>query len=928
VIEVSLLGPPRVERDGALLAFDTRKAVALLAHLALTDRARPRDALADLLWPGADPERARGALRRTLTSLRNAVGTEAVEATRDHVRLLRGERLTVDVDRFRALRTSGDLPGAVEVFRGEFLEGFAVRDAPDFEDWVRVEGEGLARELSGALADLVTEREAAGDTSTALQAARRWLALDPLHEPAHRALITLFARSGDRAAALTQYRECVRTLSRELGVPPLAETTALYDAVNSGSFDPGAPTAATVGSPGPVRVPVPVLPPFVGRADHLRDLLDAYGRVGPDGRVAVIAGEPGIGKTRLADELVSAVGGGGGQALVVRAHEDEASLAYAPLVEALRARVRADATWLASLDHAARAQAGRLVPELLAPGGARPEVGLDGPGAEARFLAGVWDAVVAACGRAGTAGAPAGVLVVDDLQWADDATVALLAYGLRRLGGRPVLVVLTWRTPFGHPVRRTATEAARTGGGTVCLPDRLGPEQVAELVALSRPGDADPEFAARLWERTEGVPLMLVEYLRSSVPASPDLPLPDSVRDVLRARLEPVSETGRQILSAAAVTGRSFAVDTVRAVSGRADEEAVTALEELVRRGLVREGPTGYDFAHEQLRSLVYEDTSLARRRLLHGRAATAPGTPVGAAARHLHLAGRDDEAARAHWDAARSARRVYAHAEALDHLRAAAALGHPDRVAVLTSTADVHTVLGDYPAALQTLQEAAAVAGPDELAGVEHRLGRLQHRRGEWALAEAHLLAALAALAAVSPDDTAARARVTADLSLAVDAMGDPGRAGALAREAATVAERAGDDLARCQAHNLLGMLATGAGDLASAVAELTRSRSLAEASGDADLRVAALNNLALAYREGGDLDSAAALTSEALQLCAGIGDRHREAALHNNLADLLHAAGRPDEAMAHLKTAVAIFAEIGEGDGNRAEVWQLVRW
>ena len=104
MIEVSLLGPPRVERDGALVAFDTRKAMALLAHLALTDRPRPRDALADLLWPGTDPDHARGALRRTLSTLRSAIGADLVEATRDHVRLVKGPAIAVDVDRFRRLR--------------------------------------------------------------------------------------------------------------------------------------------------------------------------------------------------------------------------------------------------------------------------------------------------------------------------------------------------------------------------------------------------------------------------------------------------------------------------------------------------------------------------------------------------------------------------------------------------------------------------------------------------------------------------------------------------------------------------------------------------------------------------------------------------------------------------------------------------------
>ena len=107
VIEVSLLGPPRVERDGVLVAFDTRKALAVLALLALADRPRTRDGLADLLWPGNDPAHARGALRRTLSALRSAVGGDLLEATSDHVRLVKGDGVAVDVDRFRDLGRRG-----------------------------------------------------------------------------------------------------------------------------------------------------------------------------------------------------------------------------------------------------------------------------------------------------------------------------------------------------------------------------------------------------------------------------------------------------------------------------------------------------------------------------------------------------------------------------------------------------------------------------------------------------------------------------------------------------------------------------------------------------------------------------------------------------------------------------------------------------
>ena len=922
MIEVQLLGPPRVERDSLALAFDTRKATALLAYLSLSDAPRPRDALADLLWHGADLAHARGALRRTLSALRGGLGAESLLTTRDHVRLLKGPGLQVDVDRFRELRAAGDLEGAVDIYRGDLLEGFVVRDAPEFEEWLAIEQAALRSELTTVLGSLAAAREAAGDVFGATALVRRWLALDALHEPAHQALIRLLAIAGDRATALVQYRECVRILSRELGVPPLRETTELYEAVNRGTFQ----TAPAVRLPGPAPPPDsvpaesigagPRTPAFVGRADELSSLVSAYGEIGMGGRVAVIEGEAGIGKTRLVDELEARVPG----AVVLRAsaYEDEGHLPYRPLIDLLRERMQQDAGWVAALDDTVLAETARLVPEVvsaLPPGRRLPEPGAtDGPGAEVRFLAALWETVVAAA-----AGTTPGVLVLDDAQWADEATLRWFSFGLRRLRRRPLLLVTVWRVPPEPPAHPAMTAAVRDSGGVHLSLHRLDERASGELVRSVRPEGADPSVVHRLWETTEGVPLMLVEFLRAT---DSEAPVPAGVRDALLARLAPISETGRQILSAAAVLGRSFDVETVRLVSGRTDEETVTAVEEVVRRGLVRERTTDYDFDHELLRTVVYDGTSLARRRLLHVRAADVAGPSLAAAARHLRLGGRDEAAADLFRRAGAEARQVFANEEALAHLRTALELGHPNRCALETAMADVQVVLGDYPGALLSLQNAAADAAPGELAGIEHRLGRLHVRRGEYALAEAHLVAALDAS---SPE---ARAGVLADRSLAVLSGGETDRARTLADEAAGLAGRTGDQSARCQALNLLGLIASTAGEVDTALDHLEQCRDLAESLGDADLQVAATNNLALVHRARGDLPVAVALTRTGLELCSRLGDRHREAALHNNLADLLHALDRGEESMEHLKLAVEIFAEVGEGDQLQPEIWKLVRW
>jgi tetratricopeptide (TPR) repeat protein len=338
-----------------------------------------------------------------------------------------------------------------------------------------------------------------------------------------------------------------------------------------------------------------------------------------------------------------------------------------------------------------------------------------------------------------------------------------------------------------------------------------------------------------------------------------------------------------------------------------------------------------YDFGHEKLRALVYEETSLARRRLLHRRVAESlvrrarrrreTGALAGQIAHHYQLAGQDEKAADYFRMAGEHARTLYANAEALSHFRAALALGHPDAAGLREAVGDLQTLLGEYGEALASYEAAAALGDRSRLHSIERKLGTVYQRLGEWELAESHFEAALG-----DTDSAGELARLHADLSLVAHQKGEPDLALERARRALELA--AGDERALAQAHNVLGVLASGSGDLESAGHHLERSLELAEALGDAAARIAALNNLALAYAEGGELGRALESAEAALELCVALGDRHREAALHNNLADLLHAAGRQEESMAHLKRAVEIFAEVGEEGELQPEIWKLVEW
>ncbi|MDQ4127724.1 MAG: AAA family ATPase [Actinomycetota bacterium] len=975
-----LLGSPRIERDGEPVRVDTRKAIALVAHLAVTRRRSGRDTLAALLWPEYGQTKARAALRRTLSVLNKALAEDWLEADRESVGLQR-DKIRVDVDRFRGLLAECQthehppsetcpaclplLAEAVTLYRGDFLAGFNLRDSPNFDDWQFFEAQSLRRELSDALQRLVRGHAERGEWESAIAYARRWLALDPLHEPAHRSLMQLYAWADQRTDALRQYRECVRVLERELGVQPLEETTNLYRSIKESRIPPPpaaspsrppAPQAKKKSTP-PVRETALGTPPpenpLVGRSEEHAALVRAYEATGARGHAVVLEGEAGIGKTRLAEELLAHARDWGAAIVSARCYPGEENLAYGPFVEGLSAAIgQGDrAARLEELPAHALTEAARLLPELAE---SHPELSppppLDTPGAQSRFFEGISQVLLMVC-----RGEQPGVLFVDDLHWADDASLDLLAYLVRRLHGRPLCVLLTWRgeeISSDHRLRGLLAEARRAGTATLLTLPRMSPSAVEELarsIASKESADLPDGLGKRLYEETEGLPLFVQEYLtaiaRGALPSgTTDWSLPGGVRDLLHGRLQGISETGWQLLTSAAAIGRSFDFDTAREVSGRSEEETVAALEELISQGLVRgvgggagEPTLAYDFTHEKLRALVYEETSLVRRRLLHRRVAEALparahggrelGALAGQIAQHYRLAGQEGEAADYFKLAGEHARALYANKDALAHFRTALALGHSDVAALREAVGDMHTLLGEYGAALASYESAAALRDDEALAGVERKLGNVYQRRGEWELAEGHYEAALAALGESGP--AGERAKLYAARSLNAYHRDHTGGAVKLGRRALELAERGGDAPALAQAHNMLGMLAGGQGDLVRGRRHLERSLELAETLDDPGMRAAALNNLALAYKSAGETERAIERAQAALVLCVSQGDRHREAALHNNLADLLHDAGRTEEALSHLKQSVTIYADIGvEGGAVRPEIWKLAEW
>ena len=321
-LRVRLFGPPRIERDGAALPFGRQRGLALLAVLAAEPQPHSRDKLLGLLWPLFDAESARNNLRRELSLLRDALG-DVLLADRATLALdpaaLADGRLDVDTHRFDRLLAEAAAHGdagdalcddcaarlieAAALYSDAFLAGFTLPDSPAFDEWHFFQSAHYRDGAASVLRRLAGWHESRGAHDAALETGRRWLALDPLHEPAHRLLMRLYEASGQHAAALRQYETLVRALRDEVGAAPEPETTALWQAMKARQWTP-----AAAGAPAAVPVlPAPVAPAhnlpadttqFIGRRAELATLDHLL--ADPAARLVTIVGPGGMGKTRLA----------------------------------------------------------------------------------------------------------------------------------------------------------------------------------------------------------------------------------------------------------------------------------------------------------------------------------------------------------------------------------------------------------------------------------------------------------------------------------------------------------------------------------------------------------------------------------------------------------------------------------------------------
>ena len=709
-VHLQLLGDFCLTYGGKpVTTLETPRLRALVAYLALHRHApQTRHHLAFLFWPDSTEAQALTNLRKQLYFLSNRLpaADPLLQATRQTVQWSPAVGLGLDVTAFAALLTQANtvagsqaislLCQAIDLYRGDLL--------PEcYDEWIFPQREALREQYAGGQTRLVVLLEEQREYSAAISYAQRLLRHDPLHEPTYRTLLRLYALQGDRAAALRIYHTCVTQLREELGVDPDAETQHAYERLLQGE-------AVTTRQP-----ELAASAPFVGRQPEWQQLQQSW-RTAMQGQpqVVLIAGEAGIGKTRLAEEFLNWAIHQGFATTRARCYAAEGRLTYAPIIEWLRSELlRPQRT---KIEPAWQTELARLLPELLTDDPALPHP---------EPITQSWQRhhLFEAATRALLAANQPLVLLLDDLQWCDRETLELLHFLLRNavaLGQPKLLLLGTARLPdevaATHPLYELLNPLSASDMLAQIDLARLNEAESAELARQMADGELDSQALCQLFADTAGNPLFVVETLRAkqgiygeTVPpltrgrlgGGQQFPpailpiaeseaivqhLPPKVLAVIQARLGQLSATARELCEWAAVVGRAFTLDLLASASQIAPDKAVNALDELWQRRIIREqGSAAYDFSHDRLRDVAAAGISRVRWRYLHRSIAEvlesqnenqldSVATQIAA---HYDAAGMTEKAIDYYQQAAEAGLHIYANQEAINYLNRALGLLH-----------------------------------------------------------------------------------------------------------------------------------------------------------------------------------------------------------------------------------------------------------
>lgn len=769
----------------------------LLVYLFLhRQRAQPRATVASALWPETNDVQALKNLRTIYARLRDLLPqTDSLLAVDNQSMQWRGDaNIQIDILDFEERLAHAEraaqagAKGAVSAFEDALALYSGDLLPSDFAPWVVAARERLRQRWLNAHDTLVSLLLGQGEQRRALGYAQSLVRIDPLSEPAHMRQMEVLLAMGNRAGALGVYHECAKLLANELGVDPGAPLQRLYERVlfadgseidQSSSILTEAPPHNPSTSIIPAGTVVTVAQSrLVGRGASMDWLLDQWEMaLHGQPRIALITGEAGIGKTRLAEEFAHNVRTQG-DVLIARAFATS-QIPYHALAEWLGSSVVTQN--LSQVDPAWRIEASRLAPALAAGlTNVAPPEPISHSWQTHHFLLGLAELLVAGC----TMKSPR-VLLLDDVHWVDDETLEWLPVLLKAAAGKPLLLLMTARTEDieANPhLLRTREALIRTGELSEHSLSSLDASETAAVASDLAGERLTLEAIFQLHRESEGNPLFIVEMLRSGFLAArgvhtdgkagtglpSDTPraesaavegqsdedgsdvaidLPPVVAATLRTRLAQLSAGARTLAECAAVIGREVNFDLLAAVSHMEEDALLLRLDELWRRRILREqGNAEYDFTHDKLRGVAYANMVGARRRVLHRRVGDAlvalpnAQTFAGQIALHYELAANLPLAVQWYRLAASEAARLYATAEATriyQHLLAEPLVG----VLAVEERGDIRLALARALTVLGRLREAKAHA---ELAIEDADALQDEARKNEARFERAAVMAAL----------------------------------------------------------------------------------------------------------------------------------------------------------------------------------------
>jgi len=727
-LQIQLLGNFRVTYTTNLITtINTPRLQALFTYLLLHRQVpQSRQHIAFQFWPDSSEKQAHTNLRKLLFQLRSALPEPDRFLAQDHltVQWRPDAPYSLDVADLQTALTScftadgnlvaharqDDLARVITLYKGELLPGC-------FDEWLLPLRQQVQRDVIGAIEQLTTLLENQRAYSTGIAYARRLLAFDPLEEKSYQRLMRLHALDGDYAAAFRVYQDCVTVLHRELDVPPDAETQVLYERLRQRD-------AALIAQPAGQATSATEIP-LIGRQREWQTLQSAWRKaVQGQPHFTCLWGEAGLGKTRLAEELLTWADQQGILTARARSYQTQGALAYTPITELLRNP--ALTLRLRKLGSHWQSEVARLLPELLdqQPGLLAPQ-----PMSQSWQQQHFGEALV----RAVLADEQPLLLLLDDLHWCDQETLTWLNALLHFAPQARLLVVGTSRVEEvdrTHPLSTLCLGLRREGLVTEI---ELAPLSTAETSTLAHAVADHPLTEAQgqqIYQETAGNPLFVVESVRATLDTGLTRPasviggatdpvvnrqqhfLPTKVYGLMQARINQLSAQAQKIAALAAVLGRACPFAVLLAAARIDEETLIDSLEELVRRRVLREqGAADYDFSHDRIRDVAYAELSQARRRQLHRHVAEALETVY---ANHLdeksallaeqwEQAGQHDKAVTYLQRAGEYACDQYLHMEAARYINQALALtpaANQEKICqLLLARERVHSIQGDRAA-------------------------------------------------------------------------------------------------------------------------------------------------------------------------------------------------------------------------------------